>query len=65
LVQNSYNPGITALIEEWIAQMNQSNQVLGIVPFIGIMNTLLTGTSCKLRCRAGIGAFAIQTNGEI
>ncbi|MFX0183620.1 MAG: SPASM domain-containing protein [Candidatus Hodarchaeota archaeon] len=64
-VQNSYNPGITALIEEWIAQMNQSNQVLGIVPFIGIMNTLLTDTSCKLRCRAGIDAFAIQTNGEI
>ncbi|MFX0050287.1 MAG: TIGR04084 family radical SAM/SPASM domain-containing protein [Candidatus Hermodarchaeota archaeon] len=64
-VQNIYNPGIAALIEEWVVQMSQSNQVLGIVPFIGIMKTLLSGISSKLRCRAGMDAFAIQTNGEI
>ncbi|MFX0172074.1 MAG: SPASM domain-containing protein [Candidatus Hodarchaeota archaeon] len=64
-VQNSYNPGIAALIEKWIDQMNQAKQVLGIVPFIGIMKTLLTSTTSKLRCRAGMDAFAIQTNGEI
>jgi len=64
-VNESYNPGITKLINEWIEEMYISRTVQGIVPFLGIMKSLLIDSSSKLRCGAGIDAFAIQTNGDI
>lgn len=64
-INESYNPGITKLINEWVEEMTRNGSVQGIIPFLGIMKTLLIDTPSKLRCGAGIDAFAIQTNGEI
>ncbi|TXT55329.1 MAG: hypothetical protein BAJATHORv1_40240 [Candidatus Thorarchaeota archaeon] len=63
-VEKSYNPGITALVNYWIQYMREGN-FLGIVPFIPITYSLLTGESSKLRCGSGIDTFAIHVDGSI
>ena len=64
-MDNIYNPGITRLINYWITNMDKGF-LLGIVPFIGIMWSLLTGEKRRyLRCGAGIDAFGITTDGRI
>ncbi len=60
-----YNAGITRLINYWIDTMKMDGKVLGIVPFLGIMKTLLYNEKVELRCGAGINAFAITTSGRI
>lgn len=60
-----YNRGITRLIEYWINEMKVKRKVPGIVPFLGIMKSLLFNEKVKLRCGAGIDAFAITTSGRI
>ncbi len=64
-VNQFYNPGVSKLIDKWISHMKLENEVLGIIPFIGVIRTLLLNEKATLRCGAGIDAFAIQTNGEI
>ncbi|MHA1214932.1 MAG: TIGR04084 family radical SAM/SPASM domain-containing protein [Candidatus Hodarchaeales archaeon] len=64
-VQESYNFGITRLVQEWHKNILDSSHVKGIVPFIGIMRSLLDNKPSMLRCGAGIDAFAVQTNGAI
>ncbi len=63
-VKNSYNPGITKLVNEWIKNM-EGGKVLGIVPFLGIIKMLIWGSDGLLPCRSGIDAFAITTSGKI
>lgn len=63
-VAESYNPGITRLVEEWFQTM-QHGQVKGIVPFMPIMYTLLTGEPSRLRCGSGLDTFAIHVDGRI
>ncbi len=63
-VEESYNPGITRLVEEWISKMNQG-EVEGIVPFMPLMYTLLTGENSELRCGSGLDTFAIHVDGSI
>jgi len=60
-----YNLGITELINYWINTMKEDGKVLGIVPFIGIMKTLLYNEKVELRCGAGINAFAVTTSGRL
>jgi len=43
----------------------KQGKVLPIVPFTGVMWTLLTGEKANLRCGAGIDSFSITTSGEI
>ncbi|UCE13058.1 MAG: TIGR04084 family radical SAM/SPASM domain-containing protein [Candidatus Heimdallarchaeota archaeon] len=64
-VQASYNPGISRLVKDWLNLIKGTNRIPGIVPFLGIMNTLLTNNPTRLRYRAGIDAFAIQPNGAL
>ena len=64
-VDNSYNPGIIRLINKWVESIKNSSSMLGIVPFISIMNTLLSGNTVELRCGSGIDSFAIHTDGAI
>ncbi len=59
----SYKPGIKKLIEIWIKEIEKGN-VLGIVPFLGIMKRILYGGK-GLPCQAGKEAFAISTDGKI
>ena len=60
-----YDSGVSALIDWWVEEMASSGRVVGIVPFIGIMNTLLTGRKSRLRCGSGIDFFTIMPDGRI
>jgi len=63
-VAESYNPGITRLVNEWVDKIEQGI-VEGIVPFIPLAYTMLTGQTSTIRCGAGIDTFAIHVNGSI
>jgi putative peptide-modifying radical SAM enzyme len=62
--RESYNPGITRLVNDWVKAMDQGI-VKGIVPFLPIAYTLLTGKSSGLRCGSGLDTFAIHVDGSI
>ena len=40
-VDKSYNPGISKLMKVWIETMEKEGRVLGIVPFLSLMDTML------------------------
>jgi putative peptide-modifying radical SAM enzyme len=63
-VNRSYNPGIARLVEEWTERM-ETGVVEGIVPFLPLMHTLLTGDASKMRCGSGLDTFAIHVDGKI
>lgn len=60
-----YNNGVRRLVEDWIAHMEMTGEVLRVYPFVGVMESLLTGGTTKLRCGAGWTEFNIQTDGKI
>lgn len=60
---HSYLPGIERLVNEWATHIEQE-KVLGIVPFLGIMQRMLWGGS-GLPCGAGRSAVAVATDGRI
>lgn len=62
---DSYNSGISSLVKWWFSKMEPTGKVPGIVPFIGIMNSLLDGASVRLRCGSGIDFFTITPAGKI
>ena len=62
-VESSYKPGLKKLIAWWISEIKQGN-ILGIIPFLGIMSRILHGGG-GLPCQAGDGAVAITTDGKI
>ncbi|MHA1813289.1 MAG: TIGR04084 family radical SAM/SPASM domain-containing protein, partial [Candidatus Thorarchaeota archaeon] len=63
-VANSYKPGISRLVREWVKKM-ESGVIEGIVPFMPLMYTLLTGKTSLLRCGSGLDTFAIHVDGKI
>jgi putative peptide-modifying radical SAM enzyme len=63
-VNESYNPGISRLVEEWVEKM-KTGVVEGIVPFKPLMLSLLTGEGVEMRCGSGLDTFAIHVNGKI
>lgn len=62
---DSYNSGVSSLIRWWVLRMKQTGHVAGIVPFIGVMNSLLNGNNSHLRCGSGIDFFTIMPDGRI
>ena len=64
-VRDSYKPGITRLVEDWVERMETDGTVEGIVPFMPLVYTLLTGKSSGLRCGSGLDTFAIHVDGKI
>jgi putative peptide-modifying radical SAM enzyme len=64
-IAESYNPGIMKLVKTWSTGILTRTKILPIVPFIGVMRTLLTGEKVDLRCGSGIDSFAVTTNGDI
>ena len=62
---DSYNSGISSLVRWWISAMERTGRVAGIVPFIGIMKSLLHGSRSRLRCGSGIDFFTIMPDGRI
>eukprot|EP00792_Barthelona_sp_PAP020_P013745 TRINITY_DN925_c0_g1_i1.p1 TRINITY_DN925_c0_g1~~TRINITY_DN925_c0_g1_i1.p1 ORF type:complete len:373 (+),score=98.72 TRINITY_DN925_c0_g1_i1:106-1119(+) len=61
-----YNPGISKLLEYFMDSM-RNGVVLGIVPFIGVIATLLFNRdySNKMQCGVGHHSFSIGTKGNI
>jgi putative peptide-modifying radical SAM enzyme len=63
-LNTSYNPGISQLVEEWIAAM-KTGIIEGIVPFLPLMHSLVTSNASELRCGSGVDTFAIHVDGSI
>jgi putative peptide-modifying radical SAM enzyme len=64
--QTSYNPGIRALTEFWVDQMEQTGVVLKLYPLLGIAYSFLHDEkNCLMRCGAGWINYTIQTDGHI
>lgn len=60
-----YNPKVRKLIKFWISRMESHGEVLRLYPFIGVMESILTGKPTQLRCGAGWTFFNIQTDGKL
>jgi putative peptide-modifying radical SAM enzyme len=60
-----YNSDVSKLVDWWVSEMKNSHHVPGIVPFLGITNTLLTGKGTALRCGSGIDSFTVMPDGRI
>jgi putative peptide-modifying radical SAM enzyme len=63
-ITKSYNPGISRLVEEWVEKI-KTGVVEGIVPFLPLMHTLITGKPSEMRCGSGLDTFAIHVDGRI
>jgi putative peptide-modifying radical SAM enzyme len=64
-VERCYNPGIRALIGDWVRRMEDDRVVPRWYPFIDPMEDLLTGRGSPLRCGAGHANLTIMTDGSI
>ncbi|MDG6970748.1 MAG: TIGR04084 family radical SAM/SPASM domain-containing protein [Nitrososphaerota archaeon] len=60
-----YNAGVSSLVAWWVDEMERTGVVPGIVPFIGITRSLLSGTKAGLRCGSGDDFYAIMPDGRI
>jgi uncharacterized protein len=60
-----YNSDVSGLVEEWVSEMSNSGRVLGLVPFVGLMRSLLAGEKSGLRCGSGEDFFAVMPDGRI
>ncbi len=60
-----YEDGITRLAKDFGDSL-RDGEILGLVPFIPVFKTLLTGeTTPNIRCGSGVTSFAVMTNGRI
>ncbi len=60
-----YEDGITRLVNDFGGSLREG-RVLGIVPFIPVFRTLLTGeTTPHIRCGSGVTSFSVMTDGRI
>ena len=60
-----YNSGVTSLVAWWVDEMERTGTVPGIVPFIGITRSLLSGAKTRLRCGSGDDFYAIMPDGRV
>jgi putative peptide-modifying radical SAM enzyme len=60
-----YNSGVSSLVRWWVEEMRRTRRVPGIVPFIGVMKSLLSGTASRLRCGSGVDFFTIMPDGRV
>ncbi len=61
----SYNSGVSALVRSWVDNMELTGRVQGVVPFIGVMKSLLSGERSGLRCGSGLDFFSVMPDGRI
>jgi putative peptide-modifying radical SAM enzyme len=64
-LNDSYDPGVAKLVAAWGEAAINRGKILPIVPFTGVMWTLLTEEKVSLRCGAGIDSFSITPSGDI
>lgn len=63
--EHSYNPGIRALVNEWVDCMECDGIVPTWYPFLDPMEDLLLGRASRLRCGSGYANYSIMTDGHI
>ena len=64
--EENYNIGIRELVKFWVDSMEKNGVVLRLYPFLGIVQSLLSGEKASLlRCGGGWINYAIQTDGYI
>ncbi len=63
--KTSYNPGIRALVADWIDHMASDGEVMKWYPFLDPMEDLLLGKKSQLRCGSGHANYSIMTDGHI
>ena len=61
---DAYDSGISLLVDWWVGEMSLG-KVRGLVPFIGVMSSLLSGERSDLRCGSGVDFFSIMPDGRI
>lgn len=64
-IHNNYNEGIKRLLTWWISTIKEKESVPKIIPFLGIMTSLLTKTPTGIRCGAGQTSYTISTDGNL
>ncbi len=62
--RESYNPGITRLVEAWVDRMERG-EVARWYPFLDATWDLLKDKPSRLRCGSGYANYTIQTDGAI
>ncbi len=60
-----YNSGISSLVDSWVDEMERAGRVEGMVPFIGVMESLLSGEKARLRCGSGLDFFSVLPDGRV
>ncbi len=63
-VETSYKPGIAKLVELWMSELKKG-RILGLVPFLGILQRELFNRNVAPPCGAGSESVAISTDGRI
>jgi putative peptide-modifying radical SAM enzyme len=61
----AYNSDVSSLVHYWVDEMEHTGKVPGIVPFIGVMRSLLSGERSGLRCGSGVDFFCVMPDGRI
>ena len=61
----AYTPSLKKLLSWWVDEIQENNKVHKIIPFLGIMTTLLTNEPTGLRCGAGHTSYTISTDGNL
>jgi len=61
---SSYDEGVSRLIMEF-GEGLKGGRVPGIVPFIPVLRTLVTGEPHHIWCGAGMDSFAVMTSGSV
>ena len=64
-VNESYNPGIQKLADEWVNKMKTEGVVLNMYPFVNIMDSLIRNKKTHLRCGAAWTEYNVQTDGKL
>ncbi len=62
---SQYNDGVALLVSSWVGGMERTGRVDGLVPFLGVMGSLLSDTTTRLRCGSGIDFFSVMPDGRI
>lgn len=60
-----YNPEIKKLVDWWFDEIRQNKSVPKLYPFVGVMQSLLTGEKSPMKCGAGHSLLGIQTDGRV
>ncbi len=64
-MRDCYNPGIRALVRDWVDHMEEEGEVLKWYPFLDPMDDLLHKRESRLRCGSGYANYSIMTDGSI